>query len=102
MAAAQQMGQLALHLGAGGPVVGQPVGLPLAGAGGQQLGLLGVDADRAAGQAGGAGSRSGQTLQARPNRACPSPWLLGRIATVTLAGQVTVPWARSTRNAVLA
>src|SRR5512132_91849 len=55
VATTQQVGQLALHLGAGGPVVGQPVRGALAGAGDQQLGLLRVDADRAASRAAGAG-----------------------------------------------
>ena len=46
-------------------------------------------------------SWNGQTLHARPNRARP-PWRVAMIGTVTLAGQVTVPAARSMRNAVLA
>jgi hypothetical protein len=33
---------------------------------------------------------SGQTAQARPKRASPPPSPRGRIATVSLAGQVTV------------
>jgi hypothetical protein len=44
--------------------------------------------------------RSGQTLQATPNRARPPPRRTGTIATVTRAGQVTVPAARSMRNLV--
>jgi hypothetical protein len=43
-------------------------------------------------------SRSGQTLHATPNRARPPPRRAGMIATVTRAGQITVPAARSTRN----
>src|SRR5919199_3448859 len=39
--ASEQVGQLALDLGAGGPVVGQPGGGALAGAGRGQVGLLG-------------------------------------------------------------
>jgi hypothetical protein len=43
-------------------------------------------------------SRSGQTLQAAPNRARPPPRRAAVIATVTRAGQVTVPAWRSTWN----
>jgi len=42
--------------------------------------------------------RSGHTLHARPNLARPPPPRDGAIATVTRAGQVTVPAARSIRN----
>src|SRR4030095_4310266 len=48
-------GQLALDLGSGGPVVGQPGGVALAGTGDGQVGLLGVDGDHPTTRAGGAG-----------------------------------------------
>ena len=55
VAAAQQVGELALDLGPGGPVVGQPGGIALAGTGGGQVGLVGMDGDDPAADAAGAG-----------------------------------------------
>jgi hypothetical protein len=55
VAAAQQMRQLAFHLGSGRPIVGQPDRVALAGAGYGQLGLSGVDGDHPTPQAGRAG-----------------------------------------------
>src|SRR4029450_4186964 len=99
VAAAQQVRQLALDLGPGGPIVGQPDGITLAGTGGGHGGRVG---------GGGAppgpprllvrAGRSGQTLHATPNPARPPPRRAGRMATVTRAGQVTVPAARSMQN----
>src|SRR5918994_601566 len=43
--AAQQVGELALDLGPGGPVVGQPGGVAFAGAGGGEGGLVGGGGD---------------------------------------------------------
>jgi hypothetical protein len=44
VAAAQQVRQLALDLGPGGPIVGQPGGITLTGTGAGQLALTGMDA----------------------------------------------------------
>jgi hypothetical protein len=55
MAAAQQVGELALHLGPGRPVVGPPCGIALAGTGRSQLGLARTDRDHSTPNAGGAG-----------------------------------------------
>jgi hypothetical protein len=55
VAAAQQVGEFAFDLGSGGAVVGQPGGAALAGAGGGQGGLLGMDGDDPSSDAGGAG-----------------------------------------------
>jgi len=44
---------------------------------------------------------SGQTRQARPKWATPPPPWAGMISMVSLAGQVTVPRARSMRNCCL-
>ena len=102
VAAAEQVGQLALDLGPGGAIVGQPGGVTLAGAGGGQVGLLGVDGDHPTTHAGGAGlaQRADATGSAEPG---PAPTReAARIGVVTLAGQVTV-WAwRSMRNWSLA
>jgi len=53
--AAQQVGELALHLGPGRPVVGPPCGIALAGAGRGELGLARTDGDHSTPNAGGAG-----------------------------------------------
>ena len=55
MAAAQQMRQLAFHLGSGRPIVSQPDGVALAGAGCGQLGLSGVDGNHPTPETGRAG-----------------------------------------------
>ena len=98
VAATQQMGEFAFHLGPGRPIVGQPRGITLAGAGGAKCGLMGMDGDHATAGAGGArlAQRADAARDAEPARP-PPPWA-GRIATVTRAGQVTVCPLRSTRN----
>jgi hypothetical protein len=102
VAAADQMGELALHLGSGRAVVGGQVGVGLAGAGSGQLGLVGGDGDGAASRGAGALARSGHAVQAGPKLAWP--WWRWRgsglytIGAVRLAGQVMVPAARSLWN----
>jgi hypothetical protein len=81
------VGELALHLGPGGPVVGQPGGVALAGTGGGEGGLVGMDGDDSAPTLLVQAWRRGHTLQATPNRARPPPRLAGVMATVTRAGQ---------------
>jgi hypothetical protein len=58
MFAAHEVGQLALHLGARGPVVGAPGGIALTGAGPGERLFMGADADGA--PAGGFGELSAQ------------------------------------------
>ena len=102
VAAAQQVRELALDLGSGGPVVGQPGGGTLADPGGGQLGLAGMDGDDPATDAAGAGlaQRADAARDAEPG--APPPRRAGRMATVTRAGQVTVRAWRSMRNWSLA
>jgi hypothetical protein len=57
LAAAEQMGELALDLGPGRAVVGGQVGVGLAGAGSGQLVLVGGDGDSAASRCAGAPGR---------------------------------------------
>jgi len=98
VAAAEQVSQLALDLGPGGPIVGQPRGITLAGTGGGQLCLAGMNGHDPATDAAGTplAQRADAAGDAEP---CPSTAAPGRrIATVTRAGQVTVPAARSMRN----
>jgi hypothetical protein len=102
VAAAEEVGELALDLGPGGAVVGQPGGVVLAGAGGGQVGLLGWMATTRPRMLVVQAWRSGQMLQAVPNRARPPPREAARIGVVTLAGQVTVLAWRSMRNWSLA
>src|SRR5215211_7172334 len=77
VAAAQQVGQLALDLGPGGPIVGLPHRVTLAGPGGGQLGLVGMDGQDPATDAAGAGlaQRADAARSAEPG---PSTAAAGR------------------------
>jgi hypothetical protein len=102
VAAADQVGELALDLGPGRAVVGGTVGVGLAGTGSGQLVLEGGDGDGAASRRAGApaAERAGRTRRGEAGLAVVAVARVGwsAIAAVRPAGQVTVPAPRSIRN----
>ena len=90
VAAAEQVRELAFDLGAVRAVVGPPGGIPLSLAGSSEQRLVGVDADRATGAAAGAPAGERADCAGAAEAGQPAPSRRGMIATVSLAGQVTV------------
>ena len=88
VAAAHQVTDLAFHLGPGGPVVGDPGGIGLGGAGTGQLSLVGADRDGAAGGRAWCTARpAGSRRRPRRTRRCRRRCVAGRIGAVTRPGR---------------